>query len=485
MTLPDLSSLSLERKRLSPYLPLNPELAGNVGRYSLVSQLNACKEWRDKSIRLYALKGESPTDTFTRISELVDRAEQEYCVYGQWLLKCSYPPLDEQRECVRNERANTKVPEMKDKVARHLMAATNGSLNSILSQDSNKALIDVNKALVYDAYKTSHKRVCDWKSMIKTSSLAFPFYPRPPAASPFGASANAYNKHYQSWLKDLLLAPEDTDNAAAKSKMDGSLYSGKHPTKDTSTFVTEHIVAQDWCKATQIFDETSSVCNDPRNVTFILASENSSKGTKPLNFLNDTSPPAVSHVNDESPQLFRLKIRQSVIQKALYAAKLTERRAAMAARAVSYMFLTYPLISDAPSYMDWPSDSHIGSPLYGLQFEYIKSLLEQEPTEWEIFLDWMQWKQYGWHNPFIYETFWGLSVRKKITKNQELMDLLEKRFAGTDAIGQLLHTLVVHGTDMVKEATAVSKELRNKQDAQPPLSPKKRSRSDGPSSSDA
>lgn len=473
MTLPDLSSLSLERKRLSPYLPLNPELAGNVGRYSLVAQLNACIEWRDISSRLYQLKGESPTDTFTRISELVDRAEKEYRVYGQWLLKCSYPPLDEQRHCADNSLANHKVCEMKNKVAWHLMAATNGSLKSVLSQDGNKALIDRNKALVYDAYITSHKRVCNWKSIINESSLAFPFYPRPPAASPFGASANAYNKHYQSWLKDLLLEPEDTDNAAAKSKMGGSLYSGKHPTKDTSTFVTEHIVAQDWCKATQIFDETSSVCNDPRNVTFILASENSSKGTKPLNFLNDTSPPAVSHVNDK---LFRLKIRQSVIQKALYAAKLTERRAAMAARAVSYMFLTYPLISDAPSYMDWPSDSHIGSPLYGLQFEYIKSLLEQEPTEWEIFLDWMQWKQYGWHNPFIYEMFWGTSVRKKITKNEELMDLLEKRFSGTDAIGQLLNTLVVHGTDMVKEATAVSKELRNKQDAQQELSQSKRAR---------
>ena len=81
----------------------------------------------------------------------------------------------------------------------------------------------------------------------------------------------------------------------------------------------------------------------------------------------------------------------------------SEVRKAAAARITACAFLTYPLLSDAPSYAGWPT-GQLGSALYAAQWEHLKRLLVQRvPTEWEQRLDWIQWYRYGWNNPLVHD----------------------------------------------------------------------------------
>ncbi len=62
---------------------------------------------------------------------------------------------------------------------------------------------------------------------------------------------------------------------------------------------------------------------------------------------------------------------------------LSRVRTAAAARVAACAFLTYPLLSDAPSYAGWPT-GQLGSALYGAQWAHLRNLLLAAPsTEWE------------------------------------------------------------------------------------------------------
>ena len=337
------------------------------------------------------------------------------------------------------------------------------------------------------------------------------------------APKNGYNRRYQAWLGEALLQPDDdaggtttmdADEAtvppAGKKRavapavssasaappryappaaygLGGSAYNGDlPPRRDPSKWTTEHVVPREWCKLTMLFDEASAVLHNVHLLSLATAAENASRGFKPLSFVTyeslrtfrrrrgsaraATSADGAGGDGGDGGDGERFadgtRPSDATYDAATMAAYLydprgfSEVRKAAAARVTACAFLTYPLLSDAPSYAGWPT-GQLGSALYGAQWAHLRRLLlDAPPTEWEQRLDWMQWYRYGWNNPLIHDAgaFTGASMQHRLLVGVEA--LLRDRLRGTDAMGQLLYEAVAGGRDVEGEIARVEAAIR-------------------------
>ena len=215
-------------------------------------------------------------------------------------------------------------------------------------------------------------------------------------------------------------------------------------------------------------------------VGLATAAENASRGRKPLSF-----------VTHESARTFRRRRRRAdgtdgggggevpaeeAVPEAEYDAAtmaaylydplgFTEVRKAAAARITACAFLTYPLLSDAPSYAGWPT-GQLGSALYGAQWAHLRRLLvDAPPTEWEQRLDWMQWYRYGWNNPLVHDVgaLTGAQMAHRLLVGVDR--LLKERLRGTDALSALLYDAVAGDRDVEAEIARVEEAIRRAEGA--------------------
>ena len=233
----------------------------------------------------------------------------------------------------------------------------------------------------------------------------------PPRAASAEASARASQSYYR---------PPDAYG------LGGSVYNGDlPPRRDPSKWTTEHVVPREWCKLTSLFDELGGVLHNVHLLRLATVAENASRGTKPLSFVTYeslrtfrrrtsaragtsggvTSGGGASSGSTSSGTsvdgggfLAAAAYDATTMGAYLYDPRgFSEARKAAAARITANAFLTYPLLSDAPSYAGWPT-GQLGSALYGAQWAHLKRLLvDAAPTEWEERLDWIQWYRYGWN----------------------------------------------------------------------------------------
>ena len=143
------------------------------------------------------------------------------------------------------------------------------------------------------------------------------------------------------------------------------------PRRDPSKWTTEHVVPREWCRLTMLFDEASAVLHNVHLLGLATAAENASRGVKPLSFVTYESlrtfrrrRGSADDADDTTPP------DDAAYDAATMAAYLydprgfSEARKAAAARVTACAFLTYPLLSDAPSYAGWPT-GQLGSALCG------------------------------------------------------------------------------------------------------------------------
>ena len=292
------------------------------------------------------------------------------------------------------------------------------------------------------------------------------------------------------------------DPPPAAFGLGGSAYNGDLPARrDPSKWTIEHVVPREWCRLTTLVDETVDVLHNVHLIGLATAAENASRGAKPLSFVTyeslrklrassrrsgpdgrgaasrggpgpgggppgggeqgvggaPTAPGAAGWPRSEASTP---TYDPTTMAAYLYDPRgFSEARKAAAARVTACAFLTYPLLSDAPSYAGWPT-GRIGSALYGAQWAHIRRLLlEVPPTEWEQRLDWIRWYRYGWTNPLVHDVgaLTGSQMQHRLLVGVET--LLQDRLRGADALGELLYETVVGGRDVELEAAQLEAEL--------------------------
>jgi hypothetical protein len=100
------------------------------------------------------------------------------------------------------------------------------------------------------------------------------------------------------------------------------------------------------------------------------------------------------------------------------------------ARAIAFMFLTYPCVTSYPEALVGDESSPlIGSPLYTRQLEALLRHLEEPPTKEELVRAYVNFGYYGWLNPLVVSG----TVRAGIAQRSSVFyPLLARRLAGTD-----------------------------------------------------
>ena len=232
--------------------------------------------------------------------------------------------------------------------------------------------------------------------------------------SPAGGSASRKGLRYVRWLKETF---ESTGVVSIYGAIDalarGSL--------STSAVVLEHVTPRSWTRLTHLVDEFRAVADDPVTVAVCFASQNASRGNKPLSFRTGGADGTWSHVS-RSNQL-----------------------RACAARMCVYAALTYPLLSDsseesvlrgvrAASHTGRRAQPH-GVAAYHDQLTAITKLLQQEPASWEVEMQLQCYLRFQVVNPLVVSD----KARQAVSNpSHPLYELLASRLSGDDASSQVL-----------------------------------------------
>jgi len=177
---------------------------------------------------------------------------------------------------------------------------------------------------------------------------------------------------------------------------------------DESIWV-DHIVPKSWLRLTNNFEEFASCENDPSNVVLTRKTFNENKHDKAIYFGN-TGFLEKNTSKEWSPQGF---VNKPAI-----------------ARAIAYMFLTYPCVTSHPdTIVGHASSSLIGSPLYLRQIDELVENLQYVPSEEELVRAYVNFGYYGCINPLVVSQ----AARSLLaTKDGALFSLLVSRLDGTD-----------------------------------------------------
>lgn len=179
-------------------------------------------------------------------------------------------------------------------------------------------------------------------------------------------------------------------------------------TVDESIWV-DHIVPKSWLRLTNNFEEFASCENDPSNVILTRKTFNENKHDKAIYF-GDTGFLEKNTPKEWAPQGF---INKPEI-----------------ARAIAYMFLTYPCVTSHPdTIVGHESSSLVGSPLYLRQIDELVKNLQYVPSEEELVRAYVNFGYYGCINPLVVSQ----AARSLLTKKDgALFSLLVSRLDGTD-----------------------------------------------------
>jgi hypothetical protein len=170
----------------------------------------------------------------------------------------------------------------------------------------------------------------------------------------------------------------------------------------------DHVIPRVVLRALFSVSRFGCAVNDPVNIVRVRASENQHKGSKAIWF-GFFKYPTVSYYN---PDVFPL-----------------ENKAAMA-RVVMYMFLTYPLVSDARSAMATGAPS--GMAAYARQLDTLLWLNQASaPSKDELTTAWKIFYATGWCNPLVCS--WTLTTGWLQDGTHPMRALLNHRMHGTDA----------------------------------------------------
>jgi hypothetical protein len=206
---------------------------------------------------------------------------------------------------------------------------------------------------------------------------------------------------------------------------------------------------------TRLLGEASDVLNNVHLLGLATVADNSSRGVKPLSFVTFDSQKTFRRRPNASGDENTVNYVAETMAEFLYNPNgFSDVRKAAVARVTACAFLTYPLLSDSPSYAGWPA-GQLGSGLYSAQWVHLKDLLtKKQPTEWEQRLDWMQWYRFGWNNPLIHDM--------KLMKTVE--DLLNKRLSGTDAVSMMVYEAMFSRTwrlsDVENDIVTIEAEIK-------------------------
>ena len=194
-----------------------------------------------------------------------------------------------------------------------------------------------------------------------------------------------------------------------KSSQKGDGYTENRLNDVGESIQVDHVVPKSWLRITSNFDEFASCENDPSNVVLTRRTFNEGKHNKAVYF-GDTGFLEKNTPHEWAPQGF---VNKPAI-----------------ARAVAFMFLTYPCVTSYPEAMVGdPSSPLIGSPLYARQLDALLRHLNEPPTEEELVRAYVNFGYYGWLNPLVISATLraGIAQRKSV-----FFPLLAARLAGTD-----------------------------------------------------
>ena len=453
-------------------LIMNPSLNKS---FSVVDEINKQIHWRNLTLRLQNKKNEEPDASTKARLDLVERAIAEYDTWRKWIVRCSAPPL-----AFKNDDGQ-KIADMQRWVAKETESVEAGKLlEKRGGPEETEAAERVRKLYIEQQRIASNLRTELTTEITQSKKDDENFQTVPETflesrcdrkfwiplieGSAFGAAAprGGHNKRYQKWLEESLTAPPEdaasgrallrsnaTDTPAAAG-LQGSIYNGDIP--KSGDFTIEHVIPHDWCKLARYFRELVQIGNNVHLIGLATQSDNSSRQAKPLSFVTNKS--KRTYRAGEPSSQDEIEYDPLLMAKYLYNPhNFSDARKAATARITICAFLTYPMLSDAPSYAGWPS-GRLGSLLYSAQWKHIQQLLKDrgESTEWEQRLNWMQWYRFGWCNPVIHE--------QNIVFAPDFETLLKNRLSGDDAISALLYETLNGGQSVEDEISNLIDEIR-------------------------
>jgi len=442
-------------------------------RYSLKDIINNVNRWRLAILRKHDADRTTPGEREQEQLNLAQEAINEYFLYRKWVVHVSAAPL------ALIHGSGAEEARMLRALARVVDGVEGGKVTK-LSADQDSYMERILARFIADRKeKTAYIKQLDEDNRSITRDATYKNYTEQtlwhplPGSGEFGAAAakSSTERKFIDWLQRVVALDDseatnwlnavfDGPSPFDKSFDGGCLYSGVHGVNYDLT--VEHIIPRDWTVVSEAIDELANVNRDSRTIALITASENSSRGTRPMSFFTMEARKEIGDV-DRSVEMSIDRLRQF-----LYAnPRFSERRKAQACRQLFYGFLTWPMLSDARKYAGSKPGDQMGSWLTWVQFKHARFLLDKHPAgDFEKLVDWVKFYLFGGCNPFIHTPF--EQVIKSHYLKDESIGLLERRLRGNAAMSTVVLDVVTGRRDINAEADAAVADAPSRMDDSDP-----------------
>ena len=306
---------------------------------------------------------------------------REHGVYVQWLRLCRVPAVPRPKSGGVKSIADSDIDLGKEGYIRQTLADVLKNANRALRDSLNMGEGRVDGAMINQRVRIVNSAPGDNLTGVHINTLN-------------ADGRRVREEAYVKWLRSYQRGDGYTENRL--DDVDESIQ-------------VDHVVPKSWLRLTSNFEEFASCENDPSNVVLTRRTFNEGKHNKAIYF-GDTAFLEKNTSHEWAPQGF---VNKPAI-----------------ARAIAFMFLTYPCVTSYPEALVGDG-SHplIGSPLYTRQLGALLRHLEEPPTEEELVRAYVNFGYYGWLNPLVVSG----TVRAGIAQRRSVFyPLLARRLAGTD-----------------------------------------------------
>jgi hypothetical protein len=306
---------------------------------------------------------------------------REHGAYVQWLRLCRVPAVPRQRNGGVKSITESDIDIGKEGYIRHTFANVLKHANRELRDSLNMGENRIDGPMINQRVRIVNKASGDNLAGVHINTLN-------------ADGRRAREETYVKWLRSYQRGDGYTENQL--DDVDESIQ-------------VDHVVPKSWLRITGNFEEFSNCENDPSNVVLTRRTFNEGKHNKAIYF-GDTGFLEKNTSREWAPQGF---VNKPAI-----------------ARAIAFMFLTYPCVTSYPEALVGDGSSPlIGSPLYTRQLEALLRHLEEPPTEEELVRAYVNFGYYGWLNPLVVSG----TVRTGVAQRKSVFySLLARRLAGTD-----------------------------------------------------
>jgi hypothetical protein len=306
---------------------------------------------------------------------------REHGAYVQWLRLCRVPAVPRPRNGGVKSITESDIDLGKEGYIRHTFADVLKHANRALRDSLNMGENRVDGAMINQRVRIVNNASADNIAGVHINTLN-------------ADGRRVREEAYVKWVR---------------SYQTGDGYTGNRLDDVDESIQVDHVVPKSWLRLTSNFDEFASCENDPSNVVLTRRTFNEGKHNKAIYF-GDTGFLEKNTSHEWAPQGF---VNKPAI-----------------ARAIAFMFLTYPCVTSYPEALVGDgSIPLIGSPLYTRQLGALLRHLEEPPTEEELVRAYVNFGYYGWLNPLVVSG----TVRTSIAQRKSVFyHLLAMRMAGTD-----------------------------------------------------